>query len=43
MTIAAWSFSEKAQEKIQKAGGKYISIDDLLKSNPDGKDIRILG
>lgn len=41
--IAAWSFSEKSKEKIKKAGGNYISIEDLLKSNPKGKDIRILG
>ena len=43
VTIAAWSFSEKSQEKIKKAGGKYITIQELLKSNPKGKDIRILG
>ncbi len=41
--IAAWSFSEKSQEKIKKAGGKYMSIEELLKNNPKGKDIRILG
>jgi len=43
VTIAAWSFSEKAQEKIKKAGGKHISIEDLMKHNPKGKDVRILG
>lgn len=43
VSIAAWSFSEKSQEKIKKAGGKYMSIEELLKSNPKGKDIRILG
>lgn len=43
VTIAAWSFSEKSQEKIKKAGGKYISIEELLKNNPKGKDVRILG
>ena len=43
VTIAAWSFSEKSQEKIKKAGGKSITIQELLKSNPKGKDIRILG
>jgi len=43
VSIAAWSFSDKSQEKIKKAGGKYMSIDELLKSNPKGKDIRILG
>jgi large subunit ribosomal protein L18e len=43
VSIAAWSFSENAQEKIKKSGGKCISIEDLLKGNPKGKDIRILG
>ena len=43
VSIAAWSFSENAQEKIKKSGGKCISIEDLLKNNPKGKDIRILG
>jgi large subunit ribosomal protein L18e len=43
VTIAAWSFSEKSQEKITKAGGKYITIEELLQNNPKGKDIRILG
>jgi large subunit ribosomal protein L18e len=43
VTIAAWAFSKNSQEKIKKAGGKYMSIEELLKSNPKGKDIRILG
>ncbi|KYK27704.1 50S ribosomal protein L18e [Thermoplasmatales archaeon SG8-52-1] len=43
VNIAAWSFSEKSQEKIKKAGGKHMSIEELLKNNPKGKDIRILG
>ena len=43
ITIAAWSFSEKSQEKIQNAGGKFMSIEEHLKNNPKGKDIRILG
>ena len=43
VTIAAWSFSEKSQEKIKKAGGKCIPIEELLKNNPKGENIRILG
>ncbi|MDH7507242.1 MAG: 50S ribosomal protein L18e [Candidatus Thermoplasmatota archaeon] len=43
VSIAAWSFSEKALEKIKKAGGKHMSIEELMKHNPKGKDIRILG
>ncbi len=42
-SIAAWSFSESAREKIKKAGGKTLSIDELMKHNPKGKNIRILG
>ncbi len=42
-TIAAWSFSEKAVEKIKNAGGKTMTIKEIMKSNPDGKNIRILG
>jgi large subunit ribosomal protein L18e len=43
VSIAAWSFSEKAHEKIKKAGGKTLSIEELVKHNPKGKDVRILG
>ena len=43
VSIAAWSFSQKAEDKIKKAGGKTMTIEDLMKSNPDGKNIRILG
>ncbi|MCX6670819.1 MAG: 50S ribosomal protein L18e [Euryarchaeota archaeon] len=43
VSIAAWSFSEKAHEKIKKAGGKTLTIEELMKNNPKGKDIRIVG
>ena len=43
VSIAAWSFSDKAEEKIKEAGGKSMSIEELVKTNPKGKDIRILG
>lgn len=43
ISVAAWSFSEKSEEKIKKAGGKCMSIEELLKANPKGKDVRILG
>jgi large subunit ribosomal protein L18e len=42
-SIAAWSFSEKAEQKIKKAGGTCMSIEELLKKNPKGKNIRIMG
>jgi len=43
IVIAAWSFSQGAVKRIEQAKGKCISIQDLLKQNPKGKDVRILG
>lgn len=39
--IAAWKFSASAEDKIKKAKGKALSIDDLLKDKP--KKVRIVG
>ena len=43
ISIAAWNFSGKAQQKINDAGGKTMTIEELLKKNPEGKNIRIVG
>jgi large subunit ribosomal protein L18e len=43
VSVAAWSFSEKSLEKIKKAGGKHMRLEELVKKNPTGKNIRILG
>ena len=43
ITVAAYSFSESAKKKIQDAGGKSILIPELVKMNPKGKGIRIIG
>ncbi len=40
--IAAFSFSESAKKLIANAGGHVMSIEELHKSNPQGKDIMIL-
>jgi len=42
LTVAAYSFSEKAKEKINK-NGRAISIVELLKENPKGSKVRIVG
>ena len=42
LTVAAWSFSGNALEKINKIG-KAIQINDLIKESPKGKKIRIIG
>ena len=39
VTVAALQFSETAGEKIKNK----ITIKELLKSNPKGKDVRIIG
>lgn len=39
VTVAAWKFSEGAKKKLKNA----ITIPELLKKNPKGKDVRIIG
>lgn len=40
--LVAFSFSEKAKEKLLKSGSKISSIIDEIHKNPQGKGIRIL-
>ena len=42
LTIAAYQFSEKAKEKINKTG-KAITIKQLMTENPKGNKVRIIG
>ncbi|MEM4263620.1 MAG: 50S ribosomal protein L18e [Candidatus Woesearchaeota archaeon] len=41
--VAAWAFSSSAKKRIEQAKGKCITITELLKNNPKGKDVRIIG
>jgi large subunit ribosomal protein L18e len=43
LAVAAWSFSEGARKRIAEAKGKCLAIEDLMKSNPDAKNVRIVG
>lgn len=43
VSVAAFSFSEDAQEKISGAKGHTMTIAELLKKNPKGEKIRIIG
>jgi len=43
ITIAAWQFSEQALDKIRKSNSKAVLIADLVRENPKGKGIRIIG
>jgi len=42
ITVAAFQFSDKAKDKISKIG-RAISIKELIKMNPEGKGVRIIG
>ncbi|MBN17666.1 MAG: 50S ribosomal protein L18e [Euryarchaeota archaeon] len=42
-TVAAFSVSTSAREKIEAAGGKVVSIHEMMKKNPTGKGVYILG
>lgn len=41
--VAAFNASAVAREKIIKAGGSVIKISDLVKSNPKGTNVKIMG
>ena len=43
LTVAAWQFSTNAKTQIERAKGKAISIHELVKQNPGGKNVRIIG
>ena len=43
LNVAAFTFSRQAVDKIKSAGGQVFEIHDLLKQNPKGKNVRILG
>jgi len=42
VTVAAFAFSQSARERID-AVGKTLSIEELLKKNPKGTGIKLMG
>jgi len=42
VVVAALNFSSSAAEKIEKARGTCLTIEELLKKNPKGNGVRIL-
>ena len=42
-TVAAYSFSSGARDKIEAAGGKVLSLGELMEQNPNGSGVFILG
>ena len=43
VSVAAFAFSDQAKLKILKAKGKCLSIPDLVKKNPKGASVKIIG
>jgi len=41
--VAAFSFSKTAKEKITTSRGKCLSFDELIKKNPKGSNVKIIG
>jgi large subunit ribosomal protein L18e len=41
--VAALDFSGQARRKIIEAGGKCLSISELIKLNPKGSNVKIIG
>lgn len=41
--VAAYSVSTSAREKIEAAGGRILSLADLMNENPNGSGVIILG
>lgn len=42
ITVAAFSASEKAKEKLAAAKAKYLSISELVEKNPKGAKVKII-
>jgi len=43
VTVAALWFSKSAKEKIEKAGGRALTIEQLIVERPTGSGIKIIG
>ena len=43
VTVAAYSFTASAKDKIQSAGGKCLTYNELIKSVPKGTNIVVVG
>ncbi len=42
-TVAAYSVSSGARSKIEEAGGRILTLRELMDENPEGKGVCILG
>ncbi len=42
VNVAAWRFSKSAGEKIKSSNGKIMTIEELVKENPKGSNVKII-
>ncbi|AEF96407.1 50S ribosomal protein L18e [Methanotorris igneus] len=42
VTVAAFAFSKTAKQIIEAAGGRCITIEELVKENPKGSNVKIM-
>lgn len=42
ITVAAFSFSDRARSKILQAKGNCLSIKDLMEKNPEGINVKVM-
>jgi large subunit ribosomal protein L18e len=42
VTVAAFAFSEKARQKITAAGGRCLSLRELMQEMPKGSNVKIM-
>lgn len=42
VNVAAWKFSPNAAQKIKQVSGEILTIEELLKKNPKGTNVRIM-
>jgi len=42
VTVAAYSFSGQAKDKVSKAGGQNMSIEELVAKYPKGSNVKIM-
>lgn len=43
VTVAAFEFSANAKEKIRNSKGKYMTFNELVKKNPKGSNVKVVG
>jgi large subunit ribosomal protein L18e len=43
IAVAAWNFSGSAEDKIEDAGGRVLTLSDVVDEVPSGEDVQVVG